>query len=139
MRKLKPEFHAKKMHPLEWLLEPIEGDETYLRKKLFGSEAAYLNGKLMLAITDGEEPWNGLLVATSREDHPSLLAEWKQLKVHPVLGKWLYLSQNNPSFETTAMAIVKSVRHGDERIGVVPKPRKWKIQKKAILARKTSK
>ena len=126
MIEFETEIPGKKLHPLEWLLEPLEDHATYLRKKLFGSEAAYLDGKLMLAIVDGEEPWNGLLVVTGREYHASLRKEWKQLKVHPVLGKWLYVSQNNPSFEAVAMAIVKSVRRGDERIGVEPKPRKRK-------------
>jgi len=119
-------FKAKKQHPLEWLLEPLEDHPGYLRRKMFGSEAAYLNGKLTLAITDGDEPWNGLLIVTSREHHPSLMASWKQLKSHPVLGKWLYISQNNPAFEKVATAVVECVRRGDERIGVEPKPKKRK-------------
>ena len=117
---------AKKTHPLEWLLEPLENQPTYLRRKMFGCESAYLNGRLMLVLADGEEPWNGVLIATGREHHDSLQRTWKQLKSHPVLGKWLYVSQTDPAFEKVATAIVESVRRGDARIGVEPKPRKRK-------------
>jgi len=129
MRDLKPEILAKKAHPLEWLFEPLESHPGYLRKKFFGCEAAYVNGKFSIAVTDGEEPWNGLLVITGWENHASLLKEWKQLKEHPVLGKWLYISQNHAAFEKVATSIIKSVNRGDERIGVEPKPRKRKKKK----------
>jgi hypothetical protein len=114
---------AKAAHPLEWLLEPLEELPTYLRKKMFGCEAVYLEGKLMVVLAAGEEPWNGLMVATYREFHPSLCEQWGELCSHPVLGKWLYLSQSNPAFESIALAVVESIRHGDGRIGVEPKPR----------------
>lgn len=118
--------HATPANPLEWLFEPLEDHPSYLRRKMFGCEAAYLNGRLMLILAAGEEPWNGLLVATGREFHEALQAQWKQLKAHAVLGKWLYLSQTNPAFETVAVSIVEHVRRGDPRIGVEPKPRKRK-------------
>jgi len=131
---------AKKTHPLEWLLEPLEDHPGYLRKRMFGGEAAYLNGRLMLMLIVGEEPWNGLLVVTGREFHPALLKQWKPLKSHEVLGKWLYLSQSDPAFETVAASIVQSILRGDERIGVEPKPRKSRSKDgTAKNARKTKK
>src|SRR4051794_27088476 len=117
---------AKKSHPLDWLLEPLEDHPGYLRRRMFGGEAAYLDGRLSLMLTAGAEPWNGLLVVTSREFHPALLAQWKPLKSHRILGKWLYISQSHAAFESTATAIVRSIRHGDPRIGIDPKPRKQK-------------
>jgi len=120
---------TKMKHPLGWLLEPLEDHPTYLRRKMFGCEAAYLNGRLMLVLASGEEPWNGLMVATGREFHQALQTEWRQLKPHPVLGKWLYISQTDPDFDRVATAIVKCVRQGDTRIGVEPKPRKPKRRK----------
>ena len=119
-------FQAKAAHPLEWLFEPLESQSTYIRRKMFGCEAAYLNGRLMLILAAGEEPWNGVLIATSREFHAELQSQWACLLSHPVLGKWLYLSQNDPEFESTAVAVVASVVRGDGRIGVEPKPRKRK-------------
>ena len=122
-------FQAKAAHPLEWLFEPLESQSTYIRRKMFGCEAAYLNGRLMLILAAGEEPWNGVLIATSREFHAELQSQWIPLQSHPVLGKWLYVSQNDPEFESTATAVVASVLRGDIRIGVEPKPRKKKPRK----------
>lgn len=122
-------FEAKKTHPLDWLFEPFEGQSTYLRRKMFGCEAAYLNGRLMLVLAVGEEPWNGVLVATDRQFHPSLQNQWCQLRSHPVLGKWLYLSQTDPEFERIATSLVSSILERDVRIGVEPKPRKRKLKK----------
>ena len=113
-----------KAHPLEWLIEPLETQSTYIRKKMFGCEAVYLNGKLMLVLAVSEEPWNGMLVATSHEHHPAMQADWSQLTSHPVLGKWLYISQNDAVFESTATSIVKSILKSNPRIGVEPKPKK---------------
>ena len=132
MREFK--FQAKPAHPLEWLFEPLEGHPTYLRRKMFGCEAAYLNGRLTLILAAGEEPWNGVLVATSREFHPELQVQWSQLSSHPVLGKWLYISQANPEFEAIATALVTSILNGDARIGVEPKPRRPKKKGKRVAA-----
>ncbi|MEI8340560.1 MAG: hypothetical protein WCH43_03365 [Verrucomicrobiota bacterium] len=129
MKAPRTEIKAVKTHPLEWLLEPLENQADYLRKKMFGCEAVYLNGRLMLVLADGEEPWNGLMIATSREHHPALLAEWKAFSSHAVLGKWLYVSQNHPEFEMTATAVVRSILKGDTRMGVEPKLRKRKVKK----------
>jgi len=120
---------AIRTHPLEWIFERLEDHPSYLRRKMFGCEAAYIGGKLRLVVAAGEEPWNGLLVATGREFHDALRQEWKPLKPHPVLGKWLYLSQNNPQFEAVATAIVKRVYEGDARIGVEPRPHKRRQKK----------
>ena len=120
------EARAASVHPLDWLFEPLENHPGYMSRKMFGCEAAYLNGRLMLVLAAGEEPWNGLLVATGREFHSALQAQWKSLKSHPVLGKWLYLAQSDPAFDQVATAIVEHVWKGDPRIGVEPKPRKRK-------------
>lgn len=116
--KLKPR------HPLEWLLEPLEEHPGYLRKKMFGCESAYINGRLTVVLAAGDEPWNGILVPTNREYHSALQKLHTGLKPHPVLGKWLYLSQSDPNFEEIAIAIIERVLHEDPLIGVEPKPRK---------------
>jgi len=120
------QIKAVKAHSLEWLLEPLQDQDTYIRKKMFGCEAVYLNGRLMLVLAVGGEPWNGLLVATSREHHSALQKQWSRLTSHTVLGKWLYISQNDAAFESTATSIVKSILNADGRIGVEPAPRKRK-------------
>jgi hypothetical protein len=42
------------------------------------------------------------------------------LRVHPVLGKWLYLSARHPDFERIADRIACRIADGDPLIGVVP-------------------
>jgi hypothetical protein len=73
-----------------------------------------------------EEPWNGLLVCTSREFHSALTSEYPSLQAHPVLGKWLYLAQNSDGFEETAQSLVLQVLKNDPRIGVEPAAGKGK-------------
>ena len=123
-------------HPLEWIFESFEAHPGYQRRKLFGCQAAYFKGRLCLAITAGEEPWNGLLVATCREYHAGLQSEWPGLKSHAVLGKWLYISQDHAAFERVARGIARIVLEGDARIGVAPSPRKRKRQ---TVSKKTTK
>lgn len=111
-----------RQHPhrnaLLWLFEPFEDDPRYLQRRLFSFAAAYLDGRLVLAVKDGEEPWNGMLVCTSRHHHAALCSQFPQLVPHPVLGKWLYLSQANPRFESIAPDLVELARRRDPRLGI---------------------
>lgn len=109
---------------LAWIFEPFERDAAYLPRRMFGCDAAYLDGMLCLVTGDRDEPWNGLLVCTSKEHHAALIGEMPALRVHPVLGKWLYISQADPAFEDAVEQIVARVLARDPRIGVEPKPRK---------------
>jgi hypothetical protein len=109
---------------LVWIFDAFERDSTYLCKRMFGSDAAYIDGLLCLVAADRGEPWNGLLVCTSQERHAALIAGMPALQPHPVLGKWLYVSQEDPAFETTAEQLTALVLARDARIGVEPKPRK---------------
>lgn len=114
---------------LLWVFDPFEDDSGFMRKRLFGFEAAYVDGLLCLAVGNGEEPWNGLLVCTSRDRHAGLVGELPELAPHPVLGKWLYLSQKHEDFEAIAGAVVKLVSMRDSRVGVEPGARKKKAKK----------
>ncbi|CAH2900092.1 MAG: FIG00462619: hypothetical protein [uncultured Paraburkholderia sp.] len=109
---------------LLWVFDPLNDDAGFMRKRLFGFEAAYMDGLLCLSVGNGEEPWNGLLVCTSRERHADLIREFPELAPHPVLGKWLYLSQRNEDFEAIADRLVKLVSRRDSRIGVEPGAKK---------------
>ena len=105
-------------NPLLWIFEPLEDDPRFFTRKLFSFDAAYLDSRLYLAVATGEEPWNGLLVCTSREHHVSILRQFPQLVSHPVLGKWLYLSQTHPEFESVATELGLLARKRDPRLGV---------------------
>ncbi|REG51662.1 hypothetical protein B0G80_8164 [Paraburkholderia sp. BL6669N2] len=108
---------------LIWIFDAFERDPTYIGKRMFGSDAAYIDGLLCLIAADRDKPWNGLLVCTSHERHAALIDEMPALRPHPVLGKWLYVTQDDPAFETVAEQLTALVLARDSRIGVEPKPR----------------
>ena len=109
---------------LLWIFDAFERDPTFITKRMFGSDAAYIDGLLCLVACDRDRPWNGLLVCTSQDRHAALMEEMPALQPHPVLGKWLYTAQHDPAFETTVEQVSALVLARDPRIGVEPKPRK---------------
>ncbi len=113
---------TKRVHPYQWLWEPLEDDPTFILRPMFGGRSVYLDGKLMLYFTAGEEPWRGVLVCTDRAHHPSLLGEFFALVPHPVLSKWLYLAESADCFESVAGRLVTLARSRDPRMGVSSKP-----------------
>jgi hypothetical protein len=108
----------KKRNSFLWLFEPLENDPRFVPKKLFGFDAAYLDGRLYAAVKDGVEPWSGLLVCTARQHHAALLQEFPMLRPHSVLGKWLHIPHSHPEFETTATTIIALALRRDARLGV---------------------
>ena len=115
---------AKPRSSLLWIFESLEDDPRFMQRKLFSFDAAYLDGRLYLAVAEGKDPWNGLLVCTSREHHEALRNQYPQLVPHKVLSKWLHLSFSHPEFETIAIELAAMARKRDPRLGVDAKPRK---------------
>ena len=112
----------RRSHPLQWVVEPLAEEPSYIEKAMFGCRGCYLYGRLVLVLAArGEEPWNGLLVPTEREHQPGLRRTYKKLIIHPVLKKWLYLPESNEDFEEAARTIVERILGNDARIGVEPK------------------
>jgi hypothetical protein len=91
---------------------------------MFGGRAAYLDGRLMLYFTAGQEPWRGVLVCTEHVHHEALIAEFPDLSAHPVLPKWLYLAESADRFELVAERLVALAKRRDARLGVSPRPKK---------------
>ena len=113
---------SRRSHPLQWVVEPLVEEPSYIEKAMFGCKGCYLYGRLVLVLAArGKEPWRGLLVPTERRHHKSLCRERKNLATHPVLKKWLYLPESNEDFEESARALVESILANDPRIGVEPK------------------
>ncbi len=108
----------KTKNPLLWVFDCLEEDPRYIPRKLFNFDAAYLDGRLYLAVAPGKEPWNGMLVCTAREHHAALLHQFPQLVQHPVLGKWLYISQTHTEFESVALDLAALAQRRDRRLGV---------------------
>jgi hypothetical protein len=123
-KKSKPE------HPLQWLTEPLTEEPTFQLKAWFGGRTLTLHGRHHLVLTTQGEPWQGVLVCTSHEHHASLLADFPALVRHPILGKWLYLSEAVETFERDARRLVQCVRAHDPRLGILPSPRKPRRKKK---------
>ncbi|MDR3774129.1 MAG: hypothetical protein P4L26_12315 [Terracidiphilus sp.] len=118
---MKPRIKPK--NPLLFVFEPLEDDPQFFLRKLFSFDAAHLGSRIYLAVSGGAEPWNGLLVCTAREHHASLLRQFPQLVSHEFLGKWLYISQANPEFESIALDLAALARKRDPRLGVESKAR----------------
>jgi hypothetical protein len=116
----------KPQNPLRWVVDSIMDEPSYIERAWFGCRAIYLHGRLMLVLCSGEEPWNGLLIATEHEFHNAIRQEFGDLVQHPVLKKWLYLPEASEDFESVSSEIVEAVRLGDQRFGVEPKERKRK-------------
>ncbi|EHK63461.1 hypothetical protein [Achromobacter arsenitoxydans] len=123
---------AARQNSLLWILEPLEREAGYMHRKMFGADAAYLDGQLYLIVADRDDPWNGVMVCTSQERHAALLADLPELAPHPVLGKWLYLAQSNESFESIAATLAKLAVARDPRMGVTPKPRARRSKPQSI-------
>ena len=114
----------KKHAPLQWVIEPLMEEPSYLEKPMFGCQACYLHGRLVLLLTSGAEPWNGLLIPTDYQFHDAIRKDFKTVKQHPVLKKWLYLPEASEDFESEAADVVEAIRMNDQRFGVETKQRK---------------
>jgi hypothetical protein len=106
-------------HRYQWVIDSLYDEPSFFQRPMFGARACYLHGKLVLALMgQSEEPWCGILVATERSHHKSLIKEFSALRPHSVLGKWLYLPETAASFEETANGLVERILAADSRIGV---------------------
>ncbi len=118
--RIPPQPKARLVHPLAWVIEPLEKDPTLVVRAMFGCRAVYLHGRLVLCLAAKREPWFGVLVPTDRAHHAALIAERPALRPHAVLAKWLYLPESAASFERDAAWLVARIRDGDPRVGVAP-------------------
>jgi hypothetical protein len=112
------------VHPYGWLWEPLEEDPGFVLRSMFGTRAAYLDGRLVLCFSAKTEPWRGLLVCTERLHQPSLRHQFPDLVPHPILPKWLYLPESVDRFEAVAQQLVRLARQRDPRLGIVPPRRR---------------
>ncbi len=122
---------ARKKTPYYWLAEPLLEQHSLVEKRMFGCDAFYVFGRLQLVLCGGEaEPWKGILLPTEKAQHADLMKQFPTLKPHKVLGKWLYLAEDQDDFEIVAQRLVQQITTDDPRIGVEPKEGKPKRQRK---------
>lgn len=110
-------------------LEPVT-------KPMFGCHALYLGEKIVLILRDRKDhpEANGVWLATSAEHHESLKQELPSMCSIYILsdGKaktnWQMLPSDADDFESSVIRVCEMVRHGDKRIGKVPKAKKKKAK-----------
>ena len=111
----------------EWILEPLSGRPTFFTKRMFGGLAAYLHDRQMLVLVEptktGRWTWHGVLVCTGFEHHVSLCMDFRGLKPHDVLRKWLYIDSTHRKFAATMEAVAARMARNDRRFGIVPRMR----------------
>lgn len=112
-----------------WLAEPLENRVGFNYRRMFGADACYLEGKLVLVFSEGDEPWNGMMVPADKDNHSMILEQYPQLINHEILPKWLYLSSDHEQFEELGKEIVTLILEGDSRFGTIPKPKIKKRKK----------
>ena len=110
-------------HPYGDAVESLTREESLVTRAMFGCLACYVRGRLVLVLADRDPPWDGVLVPTGREHHDALRALVPALRVHPVLGKWLYLAAAEDAFEREARHLAELARADDPRVGVEPTAR----------------
>jgi len=109
-------------HRFGSLVELLEDDPSFVSRAMFGCVGCYLGGRLVVVLADRGEPWQGLLVPVERAVHAELRRELAALRIHPVLGKWLYLPEADRQFAAASRELVRRIAEGDPRFGVDPAP-----------------
>jgi hypothetical protein len=101
---------------------------------MFGMQAAYFGDRIVAVFGDDTDSpaWNGLLLPVVRDVHLELCAEFLGLTPHPVLGKWLFLPALHPEFESQAERIVRLIRRGDQRFGVVAQKKRKSAKRQGV-------
>jgi len=114
-----------KRAPYEFVLDALTRASPWTRR-MFGCLAVYVEDRIVLVLRDkpANSVDNGVWLATTREHHASLLAEFPNMRSIGVLGKkvtgWQVLPADARDFEEAALHACELVLAGDPRIGKVP-------------------
>ena len=115
----------RKRLPYEFVLDALAPVSPWTRP-MFGCLAVYVEDKIVLILREKvkESADNGVWLATTREHHASLLAEFPNMRSICVLGKgvtgWQVLPADAPDFEEAATHACGLIVARDARIGKVP-------------------
>lgn len=121
----------------EWFFESFALDLTFIKKRMFGSLAAYLDGKIVAVLSENrmDEVWNGILLPTEHQSHLDLLDQYPFLENHKILKKWLFLPATDLHFEEHALRLAARIAARDPLFGVVPKEKMERKEKRARAKR----
>ena len=122
---------ARKAPPFPFVLEAL-AELSPRTNPMFGCLAVYVGEKIVLILRDkGESPDSGVWLATTQEHHPSLRADFPNMRSVQVLGSggvtgWQVLPVDAADFEEAALHACELIAARDPRIGKVPKARRAK-------------
>ncbi len=121
----------RKAPPFEFVLEALSTLSPRTRP-MFGCLAVYLGEKIVLVLRDKSDGDGGVWLATTKEHHASLRAEFPTMRSIRVLGKgvtgWQILPADAPDFEESVLRACELIARGDPRIGKIPKARRSSVR-----------
>ena len=123
----------RKKIPYEFVLEALDAVSPRTRP-MFGCTAVYVGPKIVCVLREKTgAPDNGMWLATSKEHHESLRAEFPAMRSIGVLGPgvtgWQILPAEEGDFEGSALRACELILAGDRRIGKVPRPKTKRARK----------
>jgi len=144
-------FELSKTVPHAFVLDALTPADPTTRP-MFGCLAVYLHGKLVFVLRDKpNKPFdNGVWLATTKDHHESLRAEFPNMRSIRVLAKgvteWQVLPADAEDFEESAVRACELVLARDPRIGRVPgarRPERMSVRKQTnsstrVRTRKTA-
>lgn len=121
---------------LDWFEDLLP--EGFLKKRMFGGFAYYLDEKLVLLLFESTgnhqyrgqhydfEIWNGCMFPVEKENQSEILKRFPFLISHPILPKWLYLPFETENFDELAESVLRELRRRNPLMGTIPKPKSSK-------------
>ncbi len=133
---------TKKRPPFDFILDELTEFEPRI-KPMFGSFGLYIENKIVFILCQRESlPLDsGVWLATTGEHHTSLQTEFPNMRSISIFGPgqtgWQVLPETSEDFEESIFRAIELVKHGDPRIGKIPKSkiRKPKARDADILAK----
>jgi len=108
---------------------------------MFGLWAIYVKEKIMLILRQRQDftDTNGVWVATTQEHHKSLKIDLPSLRSISTYSdgiretEWQVLPVDADDFEASVRKVCELIKHGDHRLGRIPKPRQSRAKTKSII------
>jgi hypothetical protein len=125
----------------EFVLEAL-APLSPVTRPMFGCLAVYVDEKIVAILRDkpGNDPDNGVWLATTESHHQSLRRDFPNMRSIQVFGKevtgWQVLPSDAPDFEESALHACDVILTSDPRIGKIPARRRTRKTQKLRRANK---